>query len=109
MAQLPDLDALSREDMKSLIVALWDQAGQVKELNKRVAEQAPRIAALEARLNEPPKTSGNSSVPPSKGFKANKDKGKDGNKLSAPAPVREALAARVVPGPCVKIRTRLCA
>lgn len=43
MAQLPDLDALSREDMKSLIVALWDQAGQVKELNKRVAEQAPRL------------------------------------------------------------------
>ena len=94
MAQLPDLDALSREDMKSLIVALWEQAGQVKELNKRVADQAQRIAELEARLNEPPKTSGNSSVPPSKGFKANKDKGKDGNKAERTGPRQGSLGRK---------------
>ena len=94
MAQLPDLDTLSREDLKSLIVALWDQAGQVKELNKRVADQAQRIAELEARLNEPPKTSGNSSVPPSKGFKANKDKGKDGNKAERTGPRQGSLGRK---------------
>ncbi len=58
-----DLDAMTREDMKSLILALVE-----------------RINALEARLGEPPKNSGNSSVPPSKEFKANKNKdaGRDG-------------------------------
>jgi transposase len=50
--------------MKSLIITLI----------KRMDEQDRRIAELEARLNEPPKNSGNSSVPPSKGFKANKSK-----------------------------------
>jgi len=54
----PELEGLSAEDMRSLIV----------ELVKRINE-------LEARLNEPPKNSGNSSVPPSKGFKANKGAG----------------------------------
>jgi transposase len=33
-----------------------------------------QVAELESRLNEPPKTPDNSSVPPSKGFKANNDK-----------------------------------
>jgi transposase len=49
-----DIDDLSREELKALVLTLIE-----------------RINALEARLNEPPKNSGNSSVPPSKGFKAN--------------------------------------
>ena len=49
---------------------------QVEVLEARVKEQDIRIAELEARLNEPPKNSGNSSVPPSKGFKKNKDENK---------------------------------
>lgn len=53
---------MSRKDMKPLIVMLI----------KRVEERDQRLAALEARLNEPPKNSGTSSEPPSKGFKANK-------------------------------------
>jgi transposase len=61
----PDLDALSREDMKSLILALYEQ---VQVLTARVAE-------LEAQLGGPPKNSGNSSLPPSKDFKANTPKG----------------------------------
>ncbi len=61
--------------MKSLIVLL------IKRLN----EQERRIAELEARLNEPPKNSGNSSVPPSKGFKANKDR-TGGNKAERSGP-----------------------
>lgn len=77
MTPLPDLSQLSHAQKDALIHALWAQVqallGQVETLSKRVAE-------LEARLNEPPKNSGNSSVPPSKGFKPNKDtdKGKGG-------------------------------
>jgi transposase len=71
----PDLDSLSREDMKSLILALYEQ---VQVLMARVAE-------LEAQLGGPPKNSDNSSLPPSKDFKANTPKGgKDGKKPKGP-------------------------
>jgi transposase len=70
-----DLDSLSREDMKSLILALYEQ---VQVLTTRVAE-------LEAQLGGPPKNSDNSSLPPSKDFKANTPKGgKDGKKPKGP-------------------------
>lgn len=59
-----DLDSLTREGMKELVLVLIE----------KINAQERRIAELEARLNEPPKNSGNSSVPPSKGFKANKHK-----------------------------------
>jgi transposase len=58
---LPNLDHLSHPEKDALVRALW---AQVRSLGARVAE-------LEARLNEPPKTPGNSSVPPSKGQKPN--------------------------------------
>ena len=49
------LDSLSKDELKALVLVL-----------------DARVAALEARLAEPPKTSSNSSVPPSKGQKANR-------------------------------------
>ena len=58
---LPNLDHLSHPEKDALIRALW---AQVLSLGGRVAE-------LEARLNDPPKTPENSSVPPSKGQKPN--------------------------------------
>jgi len=61
MTRLPDLSKLTSEEKDALIVALW---AQVQELRKRVEE-------LEARLKEPPKTSDNSSLPPSRDKKAN--------------------------------------
>lgn len=82
-----DLDRCSRGDLKALIHSLLRQVDllerQVKEQAQRIAEQDRHIAELEARLNEPPKNSGNSSLPPSRGFKANKNgaddkQGKDG-------------------------------
>ena len=57
------LERLSREDLIALILA---QAAQIEALTKRVAE-------LEAKLGQPPKTPDNSSVPPSQGRKANRD------------------------------------
>ncbi|WP_375462999.1 IS66 family transposase [uncultured Methylobacterium sp.] len=60
---LPDLTTLSHAEKDALIVALWEQVGALMA----------RVAMLEAKLNEPPKTSDNSSVPPSKGPKANRE------------------------------------
>jgi len=67
---LPNLSHLSHAEKDDLIRALWAQVetltGQVKALTARVAE-------LEARLGGPPKTPDNSSLPPSKGQKADLD------------------------------------
>jgi len=51
----PDLSRLSSEEKDTLILALLE-----------------RVAALEAKLGQPPKTPGNSSLPPSRGQKANR-------------------------------------
>jgi transposase len=58
---LPVLGHLSHPEKDALILTL---SAQVQALTTRVAE-------LEARLSGPPKTPDNSSVPPSKGQKAN--------------------------------------
>ncbi len=75
MTQDIDLDNCSRGDLKQMIRLLMKQ---VETLEAHVKKQNKRIADLESRLNEPPKNSGNSSIPPSKGFKGNK--GEDHNK-----------------------------
>jgi len=56
------LDSLSKQELIALVLA---QQEQIRLLMARVAE-------LEARLNLPPKTPSNSSLPPSKGQKANR-------------------------------------
>src|SRR3954447_25958638 len=58
----PDLSRLTEAEKDALILALW---AQVQALTARVTE-------LEARLNEPTRTPSNSSLPPSKGHKANR-------------------------------------
>ena len=55
MTPPPDLSRLTEAEKDALILALW-----------------ARVAELEARLDAPPKTPGNSSLPPSKGHKANR-------------------------------------
>jgi transposase len=82
MTPPPDLTQLSPEQKDALILALWDQ---VQKLSRRVEE-------LEARLNEPPKNSDNSSVPPSKGFKRNKNKA--GNKAERTGPRQGSLGRK---------------
>jgi hypothetical protein len=64
VTQLPDLSRLSHDDKDALILALWVQ---VQALTARETE-------LEAKLGAPPKTPGNSSIPPSQGKKPNRDK-----------------------------------
>jgi transposase len=62
MDRLPDLASLSHAEKDALIHALWAQA---QALTARVAE-------LEAKLDLPPKTPDNSSLPPSRGKKPNR-------------------------------------
>ena len=62
MIRLPDLDTLTRADNDALILALWAQVQEIEGLRRRIAE-------FKARLGKPPKTSGNSSLPPSQGRK----------------------------------------
>jgi transposase len=62
MMRPPDLGRLTEAEKDTLILALW---AQVQALTARVAE-------LEERLNEPPKTPSNSSLPPSKSHKVNR-------------------------------------
>ena len=71
--ELPDLNHLSHAEKDVLIRALWAQ----------VQSLTARVAALEARLDEPGKTPDNSSLPPSKGQKPNKP---EKNKRVGPRP-----------------------
>src|SRR5258707_8427001 len=66
MTRPPDLSTLTSEEKDALIVALLE-----------------RVAELEARLGGPPKTPGNSSVPPSAGRKRNKDRRRGGVRREA--------------------------
>ena len=61
MPALPDLSQLSDAEKDALILVLW----------QRLAAAEQRLAELEAKLGEPPKTPDNSSLPPSQGQKAN--------------------------------------
>ena len=58
----PDLSRLTEAEKDALVLALWAQ----------VQALTARVAGLEARLNRPPKTPGNSGLPPSQGHKANR-------------------------------------
>jgi len=100
----PDLSRLDDAAKDALILALLEQ-------NRALAA---RVADLEARLSLPPKTPDNSSTPPSKGQKANREerraaarrKGRPGvsRKLAErPDEVRDAFAAA-----CPRCACALC-
>ncbi len=67
--QLPDLSRLTHEEKDALIRALWTQ---VQALTAQVQTLVARVAELETKLNLPPKTPDNSSLPPSRGQKPNR-------------------------------------
>lgn len=77
-----DVAKLTRDELIALALA---QAAQITELARRVAE-------LEAKLGQPPKTPGNSSVPPSQGRKANRAERRAAKKRQGRPGVFRALA-----------------
>ena len=62
------LDSLDKDSLKPLVLELL---AQNKSLLERIDTLLARIAELEARAGRPPKTPTNSSLPPSRGQKAN--------------------------------------
>jgi transposase len=80
------LRALPREELVDLVIRLREmlavaetQQAVIGRLEARITEQAARIAELEAELARrggPPKTPGNSSLPPSQGAKPNRAAGR---------------------------------
>ena len=69
------LDSLDAENLKPLMLQVVAQnaslLGRIDELLAQIASLLARIAELEAKLGQPPKTPDNSSLPPSRGQKAN--------------------------------------
>ena len=69
------LQAMSRDELIELVVRLSEMVAAVGGLPERIVALEGQIAELEAkaaRPEAPPKTSENSSVPPSVGFKSNR-------------------------------------
>ncbi len=68
------IDSLA-DDLKPMVLAIVAQnaslLGRIDELLAQIAKLNARIAELEAKLGAPPKTPDNSSLPPSRGQKAN--------------------------------------
>ncbi len=71
-----DLSQLSHEQKDALIVTLLarieERAAQGARLQAENGALAARVAGLEAKLEEPPKTPDNSSTPPARGQKGNR-------------------------------------
>src|SRR6185436_19126808 len=69
------LQGLSRDELIELVVRLSEMVLAAGQQPERIAELERQLAELQAdvrRLGAPKKTSENSSVPPSVGFKANR-------------------------------------
>src|SRR4051794_33731581 len=69
------LRRLSRDELIELVVRLTEMVAAAGQQQERLAALDRRLAEVQAeveRLSAPPKTSENSSVPPSVGFKANR-------------------------------------
>ena len=78
-----DLAKLTKDELIALVLA---QKAQIEALTRRLAE-------LEAKLGQPPKTPDNSSVPPSRGRKPNRAERRAATKRKGRPGVFRALAA----------------
>lgn len=95
MEKLPDLNSLSGEAKDALVIALWEE---VQRLRQRLDE-----------LEKPKKTSQNSSIPPSKGFKANRkpSKRKKGGERRAASLGRVGGGRKLHPYPDASVLVQL--
>ena len=98
-------DAVANLATEQLIELVLAQTAQIEAQSARIGELTRRVAELEAKLGQPPKTPDNSSLPPSQARKpsraerraAKKRKGRPGvSRALAPSPDRivESVAER---------------
>ncbi|HTQ80965.1 MAG TPA: IS66 family transposase [Thermoanaerobaculia bacterium] len=70
------LGQLSKDDLIAVVLAqaevVAQQAAHIEKTGAEIAALTRRVAELEAKLGQPPKTPDNSSVPPSQGQKPNR-------------------------------------
>ena len=96
------IDSLDAESLKGLVLSLLaridELAGQNTALLARIDELLTRIAELEGRSGKPPKTPRNSSLPPSRGQKANVEDNSDTKKGRKGRP---GIARELCPNPDV--------
>ena len=78
-------DSLDNDGQRALLLA---QAEQIRLLLVQNAALTARVAELEARAGQPPKTPSNSSVPPSTGRKANRPDGRGKRRKGRPGVAR---------------------
>ena len=84
-----DLAKLSRDELIALALA---HSAQIEAQTTQIAALLQRIAELEAKLGQPPKTPDNSSLPPSQGRKANRAERRAAKKRKGRPGVFRALA-----------------
>ena len=93
MTRLADLLGL---DLAAKDALLREQAAVIARQAEQIAQLIERVAELEARLSQPPKTPGNSSLPPSVGRKPSQSDGAKGKtrrrKKGRPGSFRELHA-----------------
>jgi len=82
-------ESLGQLDKSELIALILAQAEQNRILIAQNTALTARIAALEAKLNIPPKTPDNSSLPPSTGQKSNRTESPKKPRLGRPGVARE--------------------
>ena len=92
---LADISQLSGAEKVALIVALWTRLDAALAANAELEALTARVAALEAKLNEPAKTPDNSSLPPSHGHKGQQAASpQTGGRAAAPASAGAASRPR---------------
>jgi transposase len=80
--------------VRELLTQTKAQGARIDELLAEIKRLLARIAELEAKAGPPPKTPTNSSVPPSKGQKANRPEAGTGRKSRARSHAGGAPARR---------------
>jgi transposase len=80
------IDSLDADSLKPLVLQLLARIDDLLAQNKALLA---RIAELEAKLGQPPKTPTNSSLPPSRGQKANATEGEKKGRKGRPGVARE--------------------
>jgi transposase len=108
MLERAGLDRLSREELLEL---LCRQQEELAEREAAIERRDEKIRALEeelAQFRQPAKTPKNSSVPPSRGQKANRDERRRGRKLGAKRGHVGVSRARSEPDVVVECRPSAC-